>query len=187
MRWSFLSKETLIWYGLDLLILTPLFPCQGNFEEVFFFSNVGKKRGATVRLSNVTVNAPSVLKHEEDLESVVSIMPEDHDARRKWVIENSNLIKRFARKRNNHFLFPHSDFASWPLLKMSTGGYSGTFRMIPCCWLVSLSMDWAAGRRSKPTQPFSYRQRYSFTLMANERNYELTRIVQVIIIGIVME
>ena len=58
-----------------------------------------------MRLSNVTVNAPSVLKHEEDLESVVSIMPEDHDARRKWVTENSNFIKRFARKRNNHFFF----------------------------------------------------------------------------------
>ncbi|KAJ7384592.1 transcriptional regulator [Desmophyllum pertusum] len=44
----------------------------------------GKKRGATVRLSNVTVNAPSVLKHEEELESLAAIMPADHDVRRKF-------------------------------------------------------------------------------------------------------
>ena len=43
----------------------------------------GKKRGATVRLSNVTVNAPSVLKHEEELESLAALMPADCDARRK--------------------------------------------------------------------------------------------------------
>lgn len=43
----------------------------------------GKKRGATVRLSNVTVNAPSVLKHEEELESLAAIMPADYEARRK--------------------------------------------------------------------------------------------------------
>ena len=43
----------------------------------------GKKRGATVRLSNVTVNAPSVLKHEEELESLAALMPADFDARRK--------------------------------------------------------------------------------------------------------
>lgn len=46
----------------------------------------GKKRGATVRLSNVTINAPSVLKHEEELESLAVIMPADSDARRKWVV-----------------------------------------------------------------------------------------------------
>jgi len=45
--------------------------------------NAGKKRGATVRLSNVTVNAPSVLKHEEELESLAALMPEDYEARRK--------------------------------------------------------------------------------------------------------
>lgn len=44
----------------------------------------GKKRGATVRLSNVTINAPSVLKHEEELESLAVIMPADSDARRKF-------------------------------------------------------------------------------------------------------
>ena len=43
----------------------------------------GKKRGATVRLSNVTVNAPSVLKHEEELESLAALMPADYNARRK--------------------------------------------------------------------------------------------------------
>ena len=53
-----------------------------NFEPCF---DSGKKRGATVRLSNVTVNAPSVLKHEEELESLVAIMPADFDERRKWV------------------------------------------------------------------------------------------------------
>ena len=53
-----------------------------NFEPCF---DSGKKRGATVRLSNVTVNAPSVLKHEEELESLAAIMPADVDERRKWV------------------------------------------------------------------------------------------------------
>ena len=38
-----------------------------------------------MRLSNVTVNAPSVLKHEEELESLTAIMPADFDERRKWV------------------------------------------------------------------------------------------------------
>ena len=51
-------------------------------KHLFMFF-AGKKRGATVRLSNVTVNAPSVLKHEEELESVAVIMPEDREARRK--------------------------------------------------------------------------------------------------------
>ena len=51
-----------------------------NFEPYF---DSGKKRGATVRLSNVTVNAPSVLKHEEELESLTAIMPADFDERRK--------------------------------------------------------------------------------------------------------
>lgn len=49
----------------------------------------GKKRGATVRLSNVTVNAPSVLKHEEELECVAAVMPEDSDARRKFRLVTS--------------------------------------------------------------------------------------------------
>lgn len=57
-----------------------------NFVWTFV---TGKKRGATVRLSNVTINAPSVLKHEEELESLAVIMPADSDARRKWVNDHS--------------------------------------------------------------------------------------------------
>ena len=51
----------------------------------FLILCTGKKRGATVRLSNVTVNAPSVLKHEEELESLAAVIPADYDERRKSV------------------------------------------------------------------------------------------------------
>ena len=67
---------------LELPLPNGIINSQINFERCF---DSGKKRGATVRLSNVTVNAPSVLKHEEELESLAAIMPADFDERRKWV------------------------------------------------------------------------------------------------------
>ena len=43
----------------------------------------GKKRGASLRLSGVSVNAPSLLKHETELEPLADAMPADPEARKK--------------------------------------------------------------------------------------------------------
>jgi len=45
----------------------------------------GKKRGATLRIGNVTINAPSILKHEEELEPLAVAIPTDPDERKKYV------------------------------------------------------------------------------------------------------
>ena len=73
--------EMLQFWSWDKLSLSSSTLCIEVSAELSF--NTGKKRGATVRLSNVTVNAPSVLKHEEELESLAALMPADYDARRK--------------------------------------------------------------------------------------------------------
>lgn len=43
----------------------------------------GKKRGPTLKLSSVTINAPSVMKHEEEYAPLALIIPEDKEERRK--------------------------------------------------------------------------------------------------------
>ncbi|XP_041464759.1 chromodomain-helicase-DNA-binding protein 2-like isoform X3 [Lytechinus variegatus] len=47
----------------------------------------GKKRGATFKLSNVTINAPSVLKHEEENEPLASI-PASKEKRKKFQLHS---------------------------------------------------------------------------------------------------
>lgn len=79
----FTTEQAKVWEGnqnLNYRCLMGQLTVKINFEPCF---DSGKKRGATVRLSNVTVNAPSVLKHEEELESLAAIMPADVDERRK--------------------------------------------------------------------------------------------------------
>lgn len=44
---------------------------------------LGKKRGATLRVGNVTINAPSVLKHEEELEPLAAVIPTDEEQQLK--------------------------------------------------------------------------------------------------------
>ncbi|XP_031564506.1 chromodomain-helicase-DNA-binding protein 1-like isoform X2 [Actinia tenebrosa] len=44
----------------------------------------GKKRGATLRIGNVTINAPSILKHEEELEPLAVAIPVDTAERKKY-------------------------------------------------------------------------------------------------------
>lgn len=82
-QWPFTTEQAKVQEGnqnLNYRCLMGQLTVKINFEPCF---DSGKKRGATVRLSNVTVNAPSVLKHEEELESLVAIMPADFDERRK--------------------------------------------------------------------------------------------------------
>ncbi|XP_033108172.1 chromodomain-helicase-DNA-binding protein 1-like isoform X2 [Anneissia japonica] len=44
----------------------------------------GKKRGATLKLSNAIINAPSVMKHEEELEPLAAMIPADPAQRKKY-------------------------------------------------------------------------------------------------------
>ncbi|XP_071964385.1 chromodomain-helicase-DNA-binding protein 1-like isoform X2 [Antedon mediterranea] len=44
----------------------------------------GKKRGATLKLSNAIINAPSVMKHEEELEPLAVMIPADPAQRKKY-------------------------------------------------------------------------------------------------------
>ena len=44
----------------------------------------GKKRGATLRIGNVTINAPSVLKHEEELEPLAAAIPSEEEQKLKY-------------------------------------------------------------------------------------------------------
>ncbi|XP_071845711.1 chromodomain-helicase-DNA-binding protein 1-like isoform X3 [Apostichopus japonicus] len=72
-------------------------------------SHVGKKRGPTLKLSSVTINAPSVMKHEEEYAPLALIIPLDKEERRNYKLvsrakslnwsvewgldEDSNLLK----------------------------------------------------------------------------------------------
>ncbi|XP_071486143.1 chromodomain-helicase-DNA-binding protein 1-like [Diadema antillarum] len=47
----------------------------------------GKKRGATFKMSNVTINAPSVLKHEEENEPL-AIIPAEKEKRKKFKLQS---------------------------------------------------------------------------------------------------
>jgi chromodomain-helicase-DNA-binding protein 1 len=54
----------------------------------YYYSNIiclfiGKKRGATLRIGNVTINAPSILKHEEELEPLATAIPAEPADRKK--------------------------------------------------------------------------------------------------------
>ncbi|KAJ8029454.1 Chromodomain-helicase-DNA-binding protein 2 [Holothuria leucospilota] len=69
----------------------------------------GKKRGPTLKMSSVTINAPSVMKHEEEYAPLALIIPEDKEERRNYKLasrakslnwsvewgldEDSNLLK----------------------------------------------------------------------------------------------
>ncbi|XP_038068457.1 chromodomain-helicase-DNA-binding protein 1-like isoform X2 [Patiria miniata] len=47
----------------------------------------GKKRGATLKISGVTINAPSLLKHEEEFKALVQTIPADPVQRKKYQLE----------------------------------------------------------------------------------------------------
>ncbi|XP_022105891.1 chromodomain-helicase-DNA-binding protein 1-like isoform X2 [Acanthaster planci] len=47
----------------------------------------GKKRGATLKISGVTINAPSLLKHEEEFKALVQTIPADPAQRKKYQLE----------------------------------------------------------------------------------------------------
>ena len=53
-----------------------------------FMSNyifTGKKRGASFKISGVSINAASVLKHEQELEPLAQCIPEDPEQRKQYV------------------------------------------------------------------------------------------------------
>ncbi|XP_072037799.1 LOW QUALITY PROTEIN: chromodomain-helicase-DNA-binding protein 1-like [Amphiura filiformis] len=68
-----------------------------------------KKRGATLKLGGVTINAPSVLKHEEDFEPLATILPEGKEDRKKYTIE--------SRCKRTHWDVDWSDDEDSNLLK----------------------------------------------------------------------
>ncbi|XP_033634619.1 chromodomain-helicase-DNA-binding protein 1-like isoform X3 [Asterias rubens] len=47
----------------------------------------GKKRGATLKISGVTINAPSLLKHEDEFKALVQSIPADPVERKKYQLE----------------------------------------------------------------------------------------------------
>ena len=51
-----------------------------NLSLIYF---VGKKRGASLRIAGVSVNAPSLLKHETVLEPLADAIPTDAEGRKK--------------------------------------------------------------------------------------------------------
>ena len=49
----------------------------------FLIDFAGKKRGATLKISGVTINAPSLLKHEDEFKALVQSIPADPVERKK--------------------------------------------------------------------------------------------------------
>lgn len=57
-----------------------------NNYDVFTFglcALLGKKRGASLRIAGVSVNAPSLLKHEAELEPLADAIPTNPEERKK--------------------------------------------------------------------------------------------------------
>ena len=57
----------------------------GNTFLLFRICFLGKKRGASLRIAGVSVNAPSLLKHEAELEPLADAIPTSEEERKKYV------------------------------------------------------------------------------------------------------